>query len=252
MSPADRFMPPAGAFMPAVTRMRQHPIVKKFNMAQSALVAVSLEKQLYMLRDASDLAKRGVTAARIAAFKTQILDFTTLPTDVELDEAKQAATDRKEQAQTEAITQMQVVMGIVGTKHRPETTGYKRFGTSGLDSAGEGDLYTGLIRVVRVGRATLADYADKGLKAAMLDELERLNGEFLRLLGEQQDAEWDRGHAADTRILAANALYTELMDLCAVGKALYAQSSARQYEDYIVNDDPAPADAAPTPGPPVG
>ena len=49
-----------------------------------------------------------------------------------------------------------------------------------------------------------------------------------------------RGRAADIRITAANALYTELIDLCAVGKALYATTDARKYQDYVVTDTPAP------------
>ena len=43
-------------------------------------------------------------------------------------------------------------------------------------------------------------------------------------------------------------LYTELIALCAVGKALYATTDARKYQDYVVNETPAPAVA---PVPPV-
>ncbi|GAB3590473.1 hypothetical protein [Hymenobacter daeguensis] len=53
--------------------------------------------------------------------------------------------------------------------------------------------------------------------------------EFLKLLGDQQDAETARGRAADVRILAGNALYEKLVDLCAIGKALYATTDARKY-----------------------
>ena len=42
------------------------------------------------------------------------------------------------------------------------------------------------------------------------------------------------------RILAGNALYNELVDLCAIGKALYATTDARKYADYVMNDTPAP------------
>ena len=65
--------------------------------------------------------------------------------------------------------------------------------------------------------------------------------EFLARLGQQQDAETARGRAADVRILAGNALYTELIDLCGSGKALYATTDARKYADYVVTDTPAPA-----------
>ena len=61
----------------------------------------------------------------------------------------------------------------------------------------------------------------------------------------QSPASSVRGHA-DTRLLAGNALYTELIALCAVGKALYATTDARKYDDYVVTDAPAPS-APPVP-----
>lgn len=224
--------------------MREVPIVADFNMSQSDLVTVSFEKQLFMMRDAKDLEGRGIPLKRITDFKVQITDFTELPTDGELDQTKQEATARKDAAQRELITQMQIVMGIVGTVDKPSTSGYKKFGTAGLDNASEGDLHLGIIRAVRVGRASLAKYAAKGLTAGLLTELETRNATFLTRLGEQQDAEDARGEAADTRVLAANALYAELMDICGTAKALYAQTNARKFDDYIVNDD-APADTKP-------
>ena len=75
----------------------------------------------------------------------------------------------------------------------------------------------------------------------MLDALAASAAEFLARLGEQQDAKAARDRAADARILAANALYEELMDLCGIGKALYATTDARRYQDYVVSEAPAPA-----------
>jgi len=213
-------------------------------MSQSDLVTTCFEKQLHMLRDADDLAGRGIPRKRITDFKGQIMKFSELPTDGELDQTKQEATDRKDAAQRALITQLQIVMGIVGTVDKPTTSGYKKFGTAGLDEGSEGDLHLGIIRAVRVGRASLAKYTAKGLTADLLDELETRNATFLTRLGEQQDAETARGEAADTRIRAANALYAELMDICGTGKALYAQTNARKFDDYIVNDE-EPADTKP-------
>ena len=46
--------------------------------------------------------------------------------------------------------------------------------------------------------------------------------------------------AADVHILAGNALYTALTDLCGIGQARYATTDARHYQDYVVTDTPAP------------
>jgi hypothetical protein len=221
--------------------MRQTQPKPLFNMAQSELIKVSFDKHGYLLRDADELAPRGVDTLRIKGFDKLRVAFETLPTDIELDGAKQEATLAKETVQARAITELQVIMGIVGTVHDARSASYKMFGSAGLAGGPEAELYVGLLRVVRVGRAHLAEYAPKGLTAEMLDALAASAAEFLNLLGKQQDAETARGRAADVRILAGNALYTELIDLCGIGKALYATTDARKYQDYVVDDTPAPA-----------
>lgn len=227
--------------------MRQVQPIALFKMPQSELIKVSFDKHSYLLRDAAELAPRGVDAARIAAFNKLRQDFELLPTDIELDGTKQEATQAKEKVQAAAVTQLQAIMGIVGTVHDVRSASYKMFGSAGLATGPEAELYVGLLRVVRVGRAHLADYAPKGLTTAMLDALAASATEFLARLGTQQDAETARGRAADVRILAGNALYEELIDLCGIGKALYATTDARKYDDYVVTDAPAPG-AAPGPG----
>ena len=226
--------------------MRQVHPVSLFNMSQSELISQCNDKHLVLVRDAADLAGRGVDPKQVAVFQAQARAFAALPTDGELDAAKQEATARKVTAHTQAVTQQQVVMGIVGTVHDTRSASYKMFGSAGLDSASDGDLYVGLLRVVRVGRARLKDHANAGLSAALLDALEASNREFLVRMDDQTDAEHDRGSAADDRVLAGNALYAELIALCAVGKALYATTDARKYEDYVVTDTPAPV-APPVP-----
>ncbi|GAB3849960.1 hypothetical protein GCM10028822_14640 [Hymenobacter terrigena] len=220
--------------------MRQTQPVALFHMPQSELIKVSFDKHNFLQRDAAELAPRGVDAARLKAFEKLRAEFEVLPTDIELDGAKQEATLAKEKVQARAITELQALMGIVGTVHDARSASYKMFGSGGLSNGPEAELYVGLLRVVRVGRAHLAEYAAKGLTADMLDTLAASAAEFLELLGKQQDAETARGRAADVRIVAGNALYEELIDLCAIGKALYATTDARKYADYVVDDTPAP------------
>ena len=120
-----------------------------------------------MVRNTADLASHGVNAARVLAFQAQTLAFATLPTDGELDAAKQEATARKTSVQTQAVTQMQVIMGIVGTVNDVRSAAYKMFSSSGLDS--DSDLYVDLLRVGSVGRTRQKDYAKADLTPALLD-----------------------------------------------------------------------------------
>ncbi|WP_345126784.1 hypothetical protein [Hymenobacter antarcticus] len=47
--------------------------------------------------------------------------------------------------------------------------------------------------------------------------------------------------------LAAPAAFQSPSNLCGIGKARYATTDARKYEDYVVTDTPAPA-VVPVPG----
>ncbi|MBF9239726.1 hypothetical protein I2I05_20200 [Hymenobacter sp. BT683] len=80
-------------------------------------------------------------AARVPAFQTQATAFAALPTDGELDALKQEATSRKLATHTQAVTQQQVVMGIVGTVNDTRSATYKMFGSAGLDSASDARKY---------------------------------------------------------------------------------------------------------------
>ena len=57
----------------------------------------------------------------------------------------------------------------------------------------------------------------------MLDTLAASTTEFLTRMGEQQDA---------------NTLYTELIALFPMGKALFATTDARKFEDHVVTNTP--------------
>ncbi len=64
--------------------------------------------------------------------------------------------------------------------------------------------------------------------------------EFLDLLSKQQNVETARGRAADVRIVAGNAHYAKLINLCAIGHTRYATADASQHAAYVVMDTPAP------------
>ena len=147
----------------------------------------------------------------------------------------------KDTIETQAVTQLQAIMSIVGTVYDVRSASYKMFGSAGLAGGPEPDLYVGLLRVVRVGRTHLDEFAKAGLTAEMLDAMAASATEFLARLGKLQDAETARGRAADGRILAGNALYNELIDLCGIGKARYATTDARKYQGYAVTDTPVPS-----------
>ncbi|MBC8085283.1 MAG: hypothetical protein H7Z21_18960 [Hymenobacter sp.] len=216
--------------------MKQKPQEPSFNMAQAELLLMATTKLGYMRRDAADFATRGVDGARLNGFATLIQQFADLPTEQEMVQTAAVRTQQKDAIQTQLLTAMQALMSKVGLRHNDRTPAYKAFGTSGLNSASEAELYAGIRQAVRVGRRTLPDYAAQGVTAAELDQLEAQNEAFLEAVHKQQDAENDSLSTTQTRLRAANTLYAELSYLSEVGKALYVQTDVSKHDQYVIYD----------------
>ena len=223
--------------------MKKKPELPHYSMSQAELVSTATTKQGYLRRDLDALKPYGVTPARLDALQALTAAFVALPTETEGVQATATATLAKEGARTAALGTMQRIMGIVGLVHHDRTPQYKAFGTAGLNSASDGDLYLGLVRAVRVGRANLATYAPKGLTAAALSQLEAENATLLATVGNQYDTESGAAGATQQRLTAGNALYDELVALCDAGKAAFVQTDVSKHQDYVIYDAPAPAKA---------
>jgi len=232
--------------------MKKKPEQSHFKMAQADLVTTANEKLNALRRDVAELASYDVTPARLTGLQTLISTFVALPTEDEGVQAVAEATLVKKAARLAALGTMQRVMGMVGLLHDDRTPQYKAFGTSGLNSASDGDLYVGLVRTVRVGRANLATYAVKGLTAADLTLLETQNAVLLNTLGELHDQESAAAAATQQRLTAGNALYDELVDLCEAGKAAFVQTDVSKYDDYVIYDAPLPGNPTAPPSRPAG
>jgi hypothetical protein len=230
--------------------MKKKPELPKYSMSQPALVAMANEKLLYLRRDAATLAGYDVSTLRLDGLQQLTADFVALPTEDEGVQATAATTQTKLAARAAALDTMQTVMNKVKLLHHDGTPQYKAFGTSGLHSASDGDLYLGLVRCVRVGRANLATYTVKGLTAALLDQLEAQNTDLLQKVGQQHDAESKAATATQQRLKAGNALYEELTQLCEAGKSAFVQTDVVRHADYVIYDAPAPAPEA-KPGSPA-
>jgi hypothetical protein len=216
--------------------MKQKPLEPSFNMSQAELLLMATTKLGYMRRDTADFATRGVEATRLNGLQTLINTFADMPTEEEMVQSAAVRTQAKDAAHTQLLSAMQALMGKVSLKNNDRTPAYKAFGTSGLNSASEAELYAGIRQAVRVGRRTLAEYTAQGVTTQELDQLNALNEAFLDALHDQQDAENESLTTTQIRLRAANDLYEELSYLCGVGKALYVQTDVTKHDQYVIYD----------------
>jgi hypothetical protein len=214
--------------------LHQRPVAE-YPFSQAALWQRCLDLFPSLDRDAAQLARFGVTVARIAKFKADTDLFGKMnPDTVVMQEGV-------------VVTSVQRVMACVGLKDDPRTAAYKRFGATDVANATEADLHLAAAMVVKQGRKYLAAYAGVGLTKEMLDAVEANNAHFVEELTNRKESENDRQGATDARITAANALFAELTGICAAGNTLWRFDDATKADEYVVGPAANAASVAPQP-----
>ena len=215
--------------------MKQAQTVAVYSMSQGDLILTCVEKAQFMDRDAAALATRGVTPARLTAFKAQTATAAKLPSDEQLDYEKQALTEAAQAQRRVVESSMATVMSQVEIVHNDRSPAYKAFGSSGLYNDSEGDFYVNMGHLLDYATLNVAKYAAQGLTPAQLTALRAENEKYLAALKAQRLAISTRSAATQTRQITLNALYEELSALCGIGQGLFKQTSVAKYDDYVVD-----------------
>ena len=223
-----------GLLQPIFT-MKKPRETASYNMSQGDLILTCKTKAAFMERDAADLATRGVTAARIAAFEAQTAAAAKLPSDEQLDYQKQTFTQTAQDQRGVVESGMATLMSQVEIKHDNRSPAYKAFGSSSLYSDSEGDFYLNMGHLLDWATLHLAEYKDQGMTAQQLTDLAAANEQYLKDLKAQRLAVSARSGSTQTRQQTLNALYDELSALCGIGQGLYKQTNVSKYDDYVVS-----------------
>ena len=215
--------------------MKQTPATAHYPMSQGDLILLCQTKADFMQRDAAPFATRGVTAARVTAFRLQAAAAAKLPSDEQLDYEKQALTAAALTQRGVVESGMATLMSQVAIVHDNRSPAYKAFGSAGLYNDSEGDFYVDMGHLLDWATAHLAEYAAQGMTADQLTDLTKENAQYLAALKAQRLAESTRGASTQTRQITLNALYDELAALCGIGQGLFKQSDVSKYDDYVVD-----------------
>ena len=215
----------------------------EYPFTQAALWQRCLEMSPTAHRDAAELAKRGISAAMLTKFDADTAAFGEMdPDEVLLQEGKMV-TEEKDATQVALETAIQAVMDCVGLKDDPRTAGYKRFGVTSVNSLSQAKLHLAATMVAKQGRKYLADYADKGLTAALLTTVEQEDAAFVDQMADRHEAVSTRAGATRARLLFANGLYRQLVALANAGQAAWRLTDAQKAHEYVI--DPGVVRATP-------
>ena len=209
-------------------------VVRIYKFADSWLIELCNTKRQFIIRDIAEFAAYSIDALVMDAFLAETNSFEAFQTDEELAGEQSEATEAKDAAAEAVKTDVRSIMARIKSKHKTHTARYRRFGTKGMDEMDNSHLLACGRRVARVATIVLAEYADVGLTAAIITELETKCQTLEDKLNEQADAIADRDIATEDRIEMGNALYGKLTNYCSFGQQIWAETDEAKYNDYII------------------
>ena len=213
---------------------KKEEVKRVYHFADSWLIELCNRTKTFITRDIAEFGSYNVDAAAVTAFDGEINTFEAFETDEEFAGLQSEATEAKDAAMEAVKSDIRSIMTRVESKHKSKTARYRRFGTKGLNEMYNGEVLSCGRRVVRVATAVLADYADVGLTAVIITELETKCQTLEEKLDAQADAIADRDIATEDRIEMGNALYGKLMNYCSFGQQIWSETDEAKYNDYII------------------
>ena len=231
--------------------MKKKEVVRAYNFSDGKLITTTKEKIAFIRRDAAEFDGYGITSAMVDELENQAIHFSDTATDVELVSDQTEVTTTKDIVADKLKVAIRGVMSRVVLKYAVESARYRKFGTEALSQQSDAELIIIAGRVFRVGTDMLADLADNGLTAAMLNDVKTLKDELEHELIGMNLKIADRDIEQESRVEAANAIYATLIKYTNTGQSIWETSNVAKYNDYVVYNKPsgdAPVDP-PTPTP---
>ncbi len=213
---------------------KKEEVKRVYHFADSWLIELSNRTKQFITRDISEFGSYNVDAAAVTAFDGEINAFEAFETDEEFAGLQSEKTEIKDAAMDAVKSDIRNIMTRIESKHKPKTARYRRFGTKDLNGMYNGQVLSCGRRVARVATAVLADYADVGLTAIIITELETKCQTLEDSIDEQADAIADRDIATEDRIEMGNALYGKLMNYCSFGQQIWIETDEAKYNDYVI------------------
>lgn len=205
-----------------------------YNVPDAELYLLCMEKLQFALRDLSAFANYNYDAVRLKLFQNLCERFKNLPTDDELLGDQMQVTEKKYEAAERTKTAIRSIMTRVETKYPLKSGRYRKFGTHKMGDMTDAQLLFCARRVVRVARTQLDALAETGLKEDHIMRLQEASRAFENALNTQQDRIADRDIAVESRVEVGNKMYADLVQICNIGKDIWAEQNRTKYDSYVL------------------
>ena len=214
--------------------MKKKENLRLFNFSDSKLATLTAEKLAFMRRDADAFLNFGLTELDFVALENQVIAFENLETDGEALGTQTMATADKEVKAEELRVAIRGIMFRVVLKYKENSATYRKFGTEALAQQSDAELLLVAKRVVRTATELLPELAPHGVTAVMLTNIIALKEAVENLVVDMKMKMSDREIKQENRVVAANAIYSNLVRYANTGLAIWATTNVAKYNDYVI------------------
>lgn len=214
--------------------MRKQATTRQYNFPDAELYVQCVEKLKFAVRDSAAIEQYTYSKEKLAAFQQQIQKFNQLPDDDELVGDQMVLTEKKNKAAEKLRNAIRGIMTRVQIKFSNRSGRYRKYGTTKMQTMTDAQLLFCGRRVARVAQQQLDFLADTGLNESQIAKVLDATRQFENTLHLHQDKIADRDIAVESRIEQGNKLYAELINICNVGKDLWADKDPKKYDNYVL------------------
>lgn len=214
--------------------MRKQGFHRKFNFPDADLYAMVVERLKHAQRDFKEFKDFGMTMTKLKGIQSRVLQFYNLPNDDELVGIQMVVTDKKYDKANLLKSAIRAIMTRVAIKYGQRSGRYRTYGTAKMSDMTDAQLLFCGRRVARVGRKQLALLAETGLNENALMRVQKAANDFEKSMNIQQDKVADRDIAVEKRVILANKIYDDLIQLSDIGKSIWDNQNKTYYEQYAI------------------
>lgn len=208
--------------------------VRSYSMSDAELCLLASNFIVYMTRDATEFAARGVDSIAITAFETLGNAFEIFPTDEEYVGLITIEVTLKNNLRAEILEAIQSISGYFEQTWGLDSGQYKRLGIKNIHSASDAVFLVRAREVARIAGEYLADLTGIGLTQAMIDSLETKAQSFESKLNAINEKKALRDEKARERTEKGNELYSYVKQYSMIGKLIWENIDEAKFNDYVI------------------
>ncbi len=219
--------------------MKKKEVIRKFSFSYAHLKQLADNMLQLIDRDIVEHNSRGFNTTKRTAFVNLIATYDNLPDDEQLLGIRETATKAKDDARAKLEKQMRTIFLMAKNVFSDDSGKYREFGSSDLSLQTDEEI----VRTAKIMIATATKYlthlATEGLTAAIITALSTTKKELDDAIDAKIKASSNRDIATETRIEAANNLYSMIAKYCEIGKDIFVEVNEAKYNDYVIYDTPS-------------